>query len=252
MDERMYTDLADWWPLISSPTQEDYATEAGLVAERIGTEARTLLELGSGGGNNALHLKQHYAMTLTDVSSQMLAVSRRLNPECEHIEGDMRTLRLGREFDAVFAHDAISYMVTVDDLRDAARTAFVHCRPGGIAVFEPDETAETFKPSTECGGNDGDDGRAARYLEWVWDPDPHDQQITAEYVLVLRDAEGRVETITERHNHGLFTTATWVEVLSSVGFEVNVVREPDTVDWDPRDLFVCYRSDGDFKFGATS
>ena len=35
-------------------------------------------------------------MTLVDLSEEMLAVSRELNPECEHLQGDMRTLRLGR------------------------------------------------------------------------------------------------------------------------------------------------------------
>ena len=67
----------------------------------------TLLELGSGGGNNASHLKARFNCTLTDISPDMLALSRTLNPECEHLEGDMRTLRLGRTFDVVFIHDAI-------------------------------------------------------------------------------------------------------------------------------------------------
>ena len=41
-------------------------------------------------------------MTLVDLSDGMLAVSRQLNPECEHHLGDMRTVRLGRTFDAVW------------------------------------------------------------------------------------------------------------------------------------------------------
>ncbi len=60
----------------------------------------------------------------------MLAVSLRLNPECESVEGDMRTVRLGRQFDCVFIHDAIVYMTTGADLRRAIQTAFVHCEPG--------------------------------------------------------------------------------------------------------------------------
>ena len=56
--------------------------EAGLPA------APTLLELGSGGGNNAAHLKAWFAgVTLTDLSPQMLAVGRALNPDCEHLVG---------------------------------------------------------------------------------------------------------------------------------------------------------------------
>ena len=52
---------------------------------------RTVLELGSGGGNNASHLKAQFRMTLVDRSPGMLAVSRALNPECEHVEGDCAT-----------------------------------------------------------------------------------------------------------------------------------------------------------------
>ena len=33
-------------------------------------------------------------MTLTDIAPGMLAMSESINPECEHIVGDMRTLRL--------------------------------------------------------------------------------------------------------------------------------------------------------------
>jgi ubiquinone/menaquinone biosynthesis C-methylase UbiE len=56
----------------------------------------TLLELGSGGGNNASHLKAHFSLTLVDLSQGMLDLSRRLNAECEHIQADMKTLRLAR------------------------------------------------------------------------------------------------------------------------------------------------------------
>jgi hypothetical protein len=53
----------------------------------------------------------------------MLELSRGLNPECEHVVGDMRPLHLGRQFDAVFVHDAVMYMTTEDDLRQAMETA---------------------------------------------------------------------------------------------------------------------------------
>ena len=35
------------------------------------------------------------------MAPEMLVVSRAINPDCEHIEGDMRRLRLDRAFDAV-------------------------------------------------------------------------------------------------------------------------------------------------------
>ena len=90
---RFYGDLAEWWPLISPP--EEYLEEAAFAASvlrRAELPVREVLELGSGGGHNAVHLKQSFAMTLVDLSDEMLEVSRRLNPECDHYQGDMRTI----------------------------------------------------------------------------------------------------------------------------------------------------------------
>jgi len=89
---RLYTDLASWWPLLSDPDGDDYAEEAAfarqVLIDACDAPPRTLLELGSGGGNNASHLKAHFQLTLVDLSPDMLAVSRALNPECDHVEGD--------------------------------------------------------------------------------------------------------------------------------------------------------------------
>src|SRR5262245_42632219 len=172
---KLYNELAEWWPLLSAPA--DYVEEAAFyqqsLLEACGRPCRTLLELGSGGGNNASHLKRRFSMTLVDLSPGMLEVSRALNPECEHVRGDMRTVRLGRRFDAVFVHDAIVYMTTEEDLKRAIETAYLHCEPGGAALFAPDHVRENFGPSTDHGGHDGPD-RSMRYLEWTWDPDPAD------------------------------------------------------------------------------
>jgi SAM-dependent methyltransferase len=239
---KLYRELAEWWPLFSPPG-DDYAEEAAFVRRLLdeagGGPIRTLLELGSGGGNNASHLKAHYTLTLVDLSPDMLRVSRRLNPECEHAEGDMRSVRLGRVFDAVFVHDAIGYLNREADLGAALVTAGVHCRPGGVAVFAPDYVRETFRPGTESGGEDDADGRGVRYLEWVHDPDPADATYVADYVLALRDASGDVRVVHDRHIEGVFPRASWLRLLAAAGFEARVVHDP----WG-RDLFVCRRLSG--------
>src|SRR5688572_8259894 len=101
--QRLYSEFAAWWPLLSAP--EDYAFEAEFyrrtLVEACTSPPRSVLELGSGGGNNASHLKTHFEMVLVDQSPGMLEVSRQLNPECLHVTGDMRSTRLSREFDAV-------------------------------------------------------------------------------------------------------------------------------------------------------
>jgi len=219
---RLYDDLAAWWPVLSSP--DDYANEAEFywrcITEACRTPVRTMLELGSGGGNNASHLKAHCELTLVDLSPGMLRVSRSLNPECEHVHGDMRDLRLGRRFDAVFIHDAVGYMLSEEDLARAMETAWIHLRPGGAALFCPDHVAETFKPSTSHGGHDRM-LRGLRYLEWVLDPDPGDTLVTTDFAYILRDKD-RVRVEYDRHVTGLFARATWLRLLQAQGFSATI------------------------------
>jgi SAM-dependent methyltransferase len=234
---RLYDELADWFHLLTAP--EEYADEAAFVLDLLRAHVdgplETLLELGSGGGNTASHLRAHLRLTLTDISPAMLDLSRTLNPDCEHLLGDMRTARLGRTFDAVLIHDAVMYMTSEADLRAALETAFVHLRPGGAAVIAPDCVRETFKPNTDHGGHDGE-GRALRYLEWSYDPDPSDTTFVTDFALLLREGARDVRVRYDRHVEGLFARAAWLDLLREVGFVPSV-----TVDeWD-REVFVGVR-----------
>ncbi len=219
---RLYTRLAEWWPLLSAPC--DYAEEAEFYRKTLVSACapRTVLELGCGGGNNASHLKAHFDLTLVDISPKMLEVSEKLNPECRHLQGDMRTLRLGEVFDAVFVHDAIGYMTTEPDLRAAIHTAFIHCRPGGATLIAPDFTSETFRSVTHHGGHDGSD-RGMRYLAWIWDPDPNDTVYFDDMVYLLRDSDGKITVEYDRHVTGLFPRAAWLNLIKEIGFEVQAL-----------------------------
>jgi SAM-dependent methyltransferase len=236
---KLYSDLAAWWPLLSPA--DEYAEEAAFYALVLQAYSRdpvqSLLELGSGGGNNASHLKRKFRLTLVDSSAQMLEVSRALNPECEHIAGDMRTLRLNREFDAVFIHDAICYMTSEAQLRQAIETAFIHCKPGGVTLLAPDHVRETFSESTEHGGVNGDIG-SLRYLEWSYDPDPTDTTYTVDYAYLLRDPDGEVRVEHDRHVEGLFSREVWLGLMAAAGFEAQAVTFPQSVHGAPLEVFV--------------
>jgi SAM-dependent methyltransferase len=225
---RLYRELAAWWPLLSPPAEylETATFYRELLEAASAAPPRTLLELGSGGGNHASHLKQHFALTLVDLSAQMLAVSRALNPECEHVQGDMRSARLGRVFDCVLIHDAIDYMTSEADLAAAFATAFVHCKPGGALLVAPDHVRDTFEPDTDHGGSDAPDGRGLRYLEWTWDPDPSDSTCLTEYAYLLRERDGSVSVEHDRHVFGLFSRETWLRLLSEAGFVPSVAEYP--------------------------
>jgi SAM-dependent methyltransferase len=215
----LYGELAGWWPVISPPVEyADDAAVLGAVFASAAEPVRSVLDLGCGGGHLALHLKAGRSMTLVDLSAQMLEVSRQLNPDCEHIEGDMLSIRLGRQYDAVLVHDAVDYVTTQDDLRRLIETAYAHCRPGGVAAFAPDHTAETFRAGTGGGGGNDGSGRQASFREKTTDPDPGDDWILAEYEFTLRAGDGTVQVVQEAHRLGSFRRETWLRLLRDAGF----------------------------------
>jgi SAM-dependent methyltransferase len=226
-EPRLYSELAAWWPLVSPPSQ--YIEEAADLLPTLLAAAdapRTMLELGCGGGSLAYHFKQHLRLTLTDRSPQMVAISRGINPECEHAVGDMRTLDLGRQFDVVFIHDAIMYLTDAASARAAWANASRHCRSGGRLVVVPDCVRETFEPRTDSGGEDAPDGRGLRYLEWDWDPDPADDTFETTYAFLLRHANGEVQVEMDRHQHGLFPQAAWLEWFEEACFNTTSRIDP--------------------------
>jgi SAM-dependent methyltransferase len=236
----LYDTLTPWYRLVD-PTS-DHLDEATVYGDALARAAdprpETLLELGSGAGNNAFFLAQRFRCTLTDRSPEMLALSRQILPLTEHLLGDMLTLRLGRTFDAVLIHDAIMYMTTEADLRAAVETAFVHTRPGGSALFAPDYVRESFREATNpISGDEG--GRSLRGLEWAWDPDPLDDTYRVDYMFLLREA-GDVRSVHDRHTEGLFSRATWISLLTEVGYHAELVDRP-LDDGTADQVFVCRR-----------
>lgn len=232
---RMYDQLAEWWPLLSPPSEyEDEA--ADLLGRLPATRPATLLELGAGGGSLAFHLKRHFRMTLSDRSPAMLRVSQAINPECEHLLGDMRSLRLSRLFDVVLVHDAIMYATDPAAVQATLRTAAVHCRAGGTVAVLPDYIRETFAPGIDDGGHDAADGRGLRYLEWRQDPDPGDDTYVVDYAFLLRARDGTTSVDHDRHEEGLFSRSRWHEWFAEAGVSAN-----SCLDSSGREIFVGVR-----------
>lgn len=223
----LYGELADWWQTIS-PTS-DYADEAAFFDSLFAkAKVKSILELGAGGGNVAFYLKQHYIMTLTDIAPGMVAMSKKQNPECENVVGDMFSLRLGKLYDAVFIHDAIMYATTMDELRQALETAYVHTKLGGLVVVVPDCIRETFQEVTHYEGHDDGD-KAVRYIQWISDPDPADTQFDYDFVIAIKEA-GDLRSVVDRQVCGLFSRQQWLEALEQTGFSASAVHDDSATD----------------------
>ncbi|WP_422122492.1 class I SAM-dependent methyltransferase [Planococcus sp. X10-3] len=221
---KLYNELAEWWPLMSPHTE--YEEEAGLylaIIRRYHSEVKRAVEFGSGGGSNAYYMKQHFSMTLTDLSPEMLKVSRELNPDCEHIQGDMLRLNLEAQFDLVFIHDAIMHFTDKADLLEVMRNAKKHLNDNGILMIMTDHFKETFRPETDHGGSD-QGKRGMRYLEWTYDSDPTDNVVETEYAYIMRDENGRIFRENDHSETGLFSMPEWEAMLATAGFQVHFER----------------------------
>lgn len=173
----------------------------------------------------------------------MLELSRSINPECEHIVGDMRTIRLNRRFDAVFVHDAIDYLTTEEDLRAAITTAALHCRPGGAVLLAPDEVVETFRPVNESGGH-SEENRSLRYESKTWDPEPTDSTYLMEMTYRLSEHGLPEEQIEEVHELGLFARSTWLAAMRAAGLSPSIIASEHGEQDHVIDVFVGVPTSG--------
>ena len=237
----LYTDLAWLWPMWGDPATE-YAHYCEHVTALIGQyparPATTLLDIGCGGGKNVLNLKRDFSVTGLDVSPTMLAQAKVLNPECTFVQGDMRTLRLNRTFDAVLMDDAIAHMNCRTDVVAAIRAAYAHLNPGGVLVVTPDQTLEAFQQNKTTATPATRDGVDVVFIENVYDPDPTDEQYETTIVYLIRD-HGSLRIETEHWTMGVFSLDTWRQVLRDTGFQVH--EGPYRPGDDEYAVFACVK-----------
>ena len=201
----LYHEHATLWRHLSPP--ELYRDEAARWRDAL-RGCRTVLELGCGAGHLLSHLAPHFQVTAIDLSEPMLELSRQRNPDVEHAQGDMRTLRLGRRFDAVLLHDAAAYLLSHGDVEQALATAACHLEPGGLLLVQPDYVQESF-PGDHTAHHAA--GPGVDVLEWCRRVGP--ERLETTYVFLLA-----TETVRDTHVMGLFARQLWLEKLKAAGF----------------------------------
>jgi SAM-dependent methyltransferase len=224
---RMYSDLAWTWPIISPPEEYKKETEEfiRLIKAHAKNPVRKVLNLGCGGGHNDHTLKKHFSLTGVDISQDMLGLARALNPEVMYVHGDMRSVRLGEDFDAVTVFDSIGYMRTVDSLRSAFHTACAHLRPGGVFITHIEESKESFVQNSTFHRSRSSGDVEISFIENYYDPDTSDTWYEANFIYLIRRS-GDLTIETDCHLLGLFDMKTWQEVLRDVACEVHQTTSP--------------------------
>lgn len=222
---RMYGDLAWTWPIISP--HEDYREVveeiAKLLTARAGYLIHDILHLGCGGGNVDHTLKQYFSVTGVDISEEMLSLARQLNPDLTYQTGDMRSVRLGKQFDAVILLDSIGYMRTVDSLRAAFKTASAHLIPGGVLLALVEETRESFVQNRTVSSAHSRGEIEIVLVENYYDPDPEDSSYEANFVYLIRRS-GELTVETDCHLLGLFELEIWTTIMRELGCDLHQTK----------------------------
>ena len=208
-----YNDLAwteDW---LANPS--DYEEEVLICVDlikRTATEPpRTLLHLGSGAGGHDWIFKRHFTVTGVDISLGMLNKARITHPDIEYLEGDMRTLRLNRQFDAVVIPDSIDYMASLDDLRQAIQTAAAHLKTSGVLLVVA-KTEETFQNNNFAYTGEKDGVHVTLFENNYLNP-LLSSTYEATFVYLIRQ-QGELTIHTDRQVLGLFSQATWEKLFN--------------------------------------
>jgi SAM-dependent methyltransferase len=217
---RLYKDLSYLWPIISPP--ETYIEEGRFFINRIrefSPNAQTLLNLGCGGGHLDWVLKKEFNITGLDINPEMLKLAKKLNPEVEYLLDDMRVARIEREFDAAIIHDSSCHMESLEELRAAFLTAYVHLKKNGILMTYVEEWPEHFVQNRRVVQNFSKDDIEVTYIENNYDPNPSDETYECTYIYLIR-RDGLLDPQTDRYNLGIFPVESWISAMEEVGFEV--------------------------------
>lgn len=217
---------------------KDYEAESvqliALVRDRR-PDARSLLDVACGTGVHLSHLRETFPdVAGTDVDAGMLAVARERLPDVPLTVADMRSLDLGRRFDAVTClFSSVGYLSTAEDLAAAVARMAAHLEPGGVLVVDgwirPDRWHEPG--GVHALAETRDDVAAARVSRSRRDGDT----TTLEFRYLIATHDG-FETAEETHVLTLFTDDHYRAAFRAAGLEPAVVEGPMG---DDRDRYVA-------------
>jgi SAM-dependent methyltransferase len=199
-------------------------------------DTKSILEMGCGTGAHAeLLARQGYKVHGIDSSEEMLKraekrlerIPNELNTQLEFSKGDIRTIRLGRQFDVVLSlFHVMSYQTENEDFLSAILTAKAHLKPNGIFIFDcwygPAVLSEG--PSSRLKRLSDDKIDVVRFAEPVMHPNENIVDVNYQ-VFITQKVDKSVSELQEIHKMRYLFRPEIEFFISNTGFQVSTHKE---------------------------
>lgn len=211
-------ELSEVYELIFESRGKNWTAEAEKVADLVKEyvpDAASLLDVACGTGAHLRTFRKSFDhVEGLEISASMREKALRALPGVEVHEGDMRAFSLGRRFDAVTClFNAIGYVASVTEMRDAVRAMAAHLRPGGVLMVEPWWFPERFIEGYVAGDvvRDGD-----RVIARVSHSTRHGRATRMEAHFTVADRAG-ISSFVEVDLLSLFTLEEYLSAFEDAG-----------------------------------
>jgi SAM-dependent methyltransferase len=219
-----YYDMIYWW--------KDYNQEVDFlikVLERYEVGGERVLEVACGTGNHTEILAaKGYEVTGVDISDDMLRIARRkVRGHARFLRGDMRHLDAvvdGRYDAAICLFSAISYNLTLSDLKRTLQGLYDHLKERGVVLFDTHFTKKSFEDGHR-GEDIFDHGTVFGARLGVSKREGDIGVISFSYL--IKDGAKTTVLRNDVHRFGLFDVEDFLVTMRQVGF----VEAGAYIDW---------------------
>lgn len=208
---------------------KDYEAEArDLVALIRGRDpdARSLLDVACGTGKHLELLRASFPdVAGVDLDEGLLAIARQRLPDVPLTMADMRTVDVGRTFDAVTClFSSVGYLCDAGELASAIGRMAAHLAPGGVLVVDGWVRPDAWWPGTHVQAlAETADGVAAARVARTWREG--DRSVLDMRYLIATADDGFAQE-RERHELTLFTDAEYRRAFEAASLEPEAVPSP--------------------------
>lgn len=220
----LHNNLAKYYDRVYS--FKDYLDEAvrlqNLIIKYLESEGNSLLDVACGTGLHLKNLKDDFSCTGVDISKSMLKIARKNAKGVTFKEADMKTLRIGKQFDVIICLlSSIGYVKTAASLEKTIRKFSKHLKKGGLALIEPSHAKSVYvNGEPRITTYNGKDAKIARVNFTKF------RQATAvlNMHILIADRGKDAKYFVDRHELGIFGINNTLRIMKAAGLKSKYLK----------------------------